>query len=257
MPGLDSMWTCGWPTARISAVGDEWAALAVIGECGADETQLRDALPVVRAKGWRALTRWPGSYLVVARSGETLAVIGDLAGQHPVYYQTDAAGTWWATAASALAALDGAPVDVTALAAHLAFGQPDVLAAEACSATSRGCPAGTCCCSAPTGRRWSGTSRSPTRGWTCASRRRWCGPRSPRLLPHGSTAGRSAQTWRGWTPPRSPAWPPSGAGGRGDVRRRTPACRRPRVRGPHRGHRAGAHPPYGPRLRGHGVLRGP
>jgi asparagine synthase (glutamine-hydrolysing) len=128
VPGLGSTWTSGWPAARIGAVGDEWAALAVIGECGADETRLRDALPVVRAKGWRALTRWPGSYLVVARSGETLAVMGDLAGQHPVYYRSDAVGTWWATAASALAALDGAPVDVTALAAHLAFGQPDVLA---------------------------------------------------------------------------------------------------------------------------------
>ncbi|MEU2210775.1 albusnodin/ikarugamycin family macrolactam cyclase [Streptomyces hygroscopicus] len=128
VPGLDSTWTCRWPAARISAVGDERAALAVIGECGADEAQLRDALPVVRAKGWRALTRWPGSYLAVARSGETLAVIGDLAGQYSVYYRTDAAGTWWSTAASALAGLDGAPIDVTAFAAHLAFGQPDVLA---------------------------------------------------------------------------------------------------------------------------------
>ncbi|GGO58959.1 asparagine synthase [Streptomyces lasiicapitis] len=104
--------------------------LAVIGECGAGDDRLRAALPVVRAKGWRALTRWPGSYLVLARSGDTLAVIGDLAGQHPLYYRTDAGGMWWSTAASALAALDGAPVDVTALAAHLALGQPDVLAAR-------------------------------------------------------------------------------------------------------------------------------
>lgn len=129
VPGLEATWTCGRPAARVRAMGDERAALAVIGECGADESQLQGALPVVRAKkDWRALTRWPGSYLVVARTGRTLAVIGDLAGQHPVYYRSDAAGTWWSTAASALAALDGAPVDVTALAAHLAFGQPDVLA---------------------------------------------------------------------------------------------------------------------------------
>lgn len=85
---------------------------------------------MVRAKDWRGLTRWPGSYLVIARSGETLAVIGDLAGQHPVYYRGDIPGTWWSTSASALAALDGAPVDRTALAAHVAFGQPDVLAAR-------------------------------------------------------------------------------------------------------------------------------
>ncbi|WP_030888131.1 albusnodin/ikarugamycin family macrolactam cyclase [Streptomyces sp. NRRL S-1868] len=128
VPGLNDTWTSGWPDSRVRAVSDSRAVLAVIGECGADDAQLRDALPVVRARGWRALTRWPGSYLVLARSGETMAVIGDLAGQHPVYYRTDAAGTWWSTAASALAALDGAPVDVTALAAHLAFGQPDVLA---------------------------------------------------------------------------------------------------------------------------------
>ncbi|MFJ4689450.1 albusnodin/ikarugamycin family macrolactam cyclase [Streptomyces sp. NPDC088789] len=128
VPGLDTTWTSGWPPERIRAVTDEQATLAVIGECGADDAQLRNALPVVRARGWRLLTRWPGSYLVVAHSGSRLAVIGDLAGQHPVYYRTDGAGTWWATSASALAALDGAPVDVTALAAHLAFGQPDVLA---------------------------------------------------------------------------------------------------------------------------------
>ncbi|MGX1851054.1 albusnodin/ikarugamycin family macrolactam cyclase [Streptomyces sp. NPDC055299] len=128
VPGLESTWTTGWPKAQVRAVGQGPAALAVIGECGADDHQLDSALPVVRARKWRALTRWPGSYLVVARSSETLAVIGDLAGQHPVYYRTDAAGTWWSTAASALAALDGAPVNVTALAAHLAFSQPDVFA---------------------------------------------------------------------------------------------------------------------------------
>ncbi|MGW4823218.1 hypothetical protein ACWEP4_30660 [Streptomyces sp. NPDC004227] len=68
----------------------------MIGECGADDAQLRDALLVVRARGWRALTRWPGSYLALARRVR--------------------------------ARLDGAPVDVTALAAHFAFGQPDLLA---------------------------------------------------------------------------------------------------------------------------------
>ncbi|WP_369383277.1 albusnodin/ikarugamycin family macrolactam cyclase [Streptomyces sp. cg36] len=128
VPGLDTTWTSGWPAARVRATGDGPVALAVIGECGADETQLHQALGLVRAKGWRALTRWPGSYLVIARSGPTLAVIGDLAGQHPVYHRNEATGTWWASAASALAALDGAPVDAAALAAHLAFGQPDVLA---------------------------------------------------------------------------------------------------------------------------------
>lgn len=142
VPGLENAWTSGWPKAQVRAVGRGPAALAVIGECGADDHQLESALPTVRARKWRALTRWPGSYLVVARSGETLAVIGDLAGQHPVYCRTDAAGTWWSTAASALAALDGAPVDVTALAAHLAFSQPDVLATRSLFRAVRRVPGG-------------------------------------------------------------------------------------------------------------------
>ncbi|MGX7758016.1 albusnodin/ikarugamycin family macrolactam cyclase [Streptomyces angustmyceticus] len=127
VPGLDGAWTVGWPGARVRAVGQGPVTLTVIGECGADKDQLERALPVVRAKGWRALTRWPGSYLTIARSGETLAVIGDLSGQHPVYWRTEGGGTWWSTSAAALAALDGAPVDPTALGAHLALAQPDVL----------------------------------------------------------------------------------------------------------------------------------
>ncbi|WP_336052206.1 albusnodin/ikarugamycin family macrolactam cyclase [Streptomyces sp. CA2R101] len=125
--GLEGTWTVGWLGARVRAVGQGPVALAVVGECGADSEQLERALPVVRAKGWRALTRWPGSYLTIARSGEALAVIGDLAGQHPVYWRADGGGTWWSTSAVALAALDGAPADPTALAAHLALAQPDVL----------------------------------------------------------------------------------------------------------------------------------
>ncbi|MDT0456960.1 albusnodin/ikarugamycin family macrolactam cyclase [Streptomyces sp. DSM 41527] len=125
--GLDRAWTVGWPGARVRAVRQGPVTLAVIGECGADKGQLERALPVVRAKGWLALTRWPGSYLTIARSGETLAVIGDLAGQHPVYWRTEGGGTWWSTSAAALAALDGAPADPTALGAHLALAQPDVL----------------------------------------------------------------------------------------------------------------------------------
>ncbi|MFJ4010878.1 asparagine synthase-related protein [Streptomyces sp. NPDC090026] len=50
-----------------------------------------------------------------------------MAGQHPVYWRSHGGTLWWATSALALAALDGAPVDPTALAAHLALAQPDVL----------------------------------------------------------------------------------------------------------------------------------
>ncbi|MER5973649.1 albusnodin/ikarugamycin family macrolactam cyclase [Streptomyces sp. NPDC002055] len=127
LPVLGSAWTVGWPTSRVRAVGDGPLELAVIGECGTGDDQLRQALATVRSGDWRALTTWPGSYLVVARCGETLAVIGDLSGQHPVYWRTEHSGVWWSTSATALAALDGAPVDTVSLAARMAFGQPDVL----------------------------------------------------------------------------------------------------------------------------------
>ncbi|SHN31001.1 albusnodin/ikarugamycin family macrolactam cyclase [Streptomyces yunnanensis] len=127
VPGLEAAWTINWPAGQVRSAGSDTLAVAVVGECGADDQQLQQGLAAVRAQHWRALTRWPGSYLTVARSGDVLAVIGDLAGQHPVYWRTEVAGTWWSTSASALAALDGAPVDSTALAAHLALAQPDVL----------------------------------------------------------------------------------------------------------------------------------
>ncbi|MFF7231558.1 asparagine synthase-related protein [Streptomyces sioyaensis] len=127
VPGVEAAWTVNWPARQVRSAGSGPLALAVVGDCGADDQQLQQSLAAVRAKDWRALTRWPGSYLTIARSGEVLAVIGDLAGQQPVYWRSDGAGTWWSTSATALAALDGAPVDPTALAAHIALAQPDVL----------------------------------------------------------------------------------------------------------------------------------
>ncbi|MGO4426640.1 asparagine synthase, partial [Streptomyces sp. MCAF7] len=127
MPGIAAAWAAGWKADKVRSAGSGPLALAVIGDCGADHEQLHQSLTTVRARDWNTLTRWPGSYLAIARSGESLAVIGDLAGQHPVYWRKEGAGIWWSTSAGALAALDGAPFDPTALAAHLALAQPDVL----------------------------------------------------------------------------------------------------------------------------------
>ncbi|GAA2350226.1 asparagine synthase-related protein [Streptomyces cuspidosporus] len=127
MPGIAAAWAVGRPAGQVRSARSGPLALAVIGDCGVDDEQLHQALTTVRARDWNALTRWPGSYLTIACSGESLAVIGDLAGQHPVYWRPEPTGTWWSTSASALAALDGAPFDPTALAAHLALAQPDVL----------------------------------------------------------------------------------------------------------------------------------
>ncbi|MFE7130880.1 asparagine synthase-related protein [Streptomyces sp. NPDC057638] len=54
-------------------------------------------------------------------------MIGDLSGQHPVYWRPFADGVWWSTAATPLAALDRTGPDAVALAAHLALAQPDTL----------------------------------------------------------------------------------------------------------------------------------
>lgn len=140
--GLDAVWTAGWAKDRVRVVSEGPVALAVIGECDVDERGLRDALGAVRAARWRELTRRPGSYLTIARHGPVLAVIGDLAGLHPVYWRADAGGLWWSTSASALAALDGSPVDPMALAAHLAFAQPDVLARRSLFPTVARVPGG-------------------------------------------------------------------------------------------------------------------
>ncbi|MGW1195079.1 albusnodin/ikarugamycin family macrolactam cyclase [Streptomyces sp. NPDC002536] len=142
VPGLGEVWTAGWPQAQVRTAGDGAVALAVVGVCGASGNQLEGALGLVRHRRWRELTRWPGSYLVAARSGSVFAVIGDLSGQHPVFYRREPTGTVWATSATALARLDGAPVDPVALAAHLALGQPDVLAEKSLFRSVRRVPFG-------------------------------------------------------------------------------------------------------------------
>lgn len=128
VPGLPGVWISGWAAGQVRTIGTAGLSVTVVGECGAGERELGRALSWVRAGDWRALTRWPGSYLTIARYGQEAAVIGDLAGQHPVYWRPFGGGVWWASTQSALAALDGAAVDLLALAAHLAFGQPHVLA---------------------------------------------------------------------------------------------------------------------------------
>lgn len=127
VPGMEAVWSAGWPADRVRAVSRGPLSLAVIGDCGASSDQLANALAAVRAGQWRDLTGWPGSYLAIARTQTALAVIGDLAGQQPVFWRPHRGAVWWATSALALAGLDGAPVDPTMLAAHLATGQPDVL----------------------------------------------------------------------------------------------------------------------------------
>ncbi|MEV6406171.1 asparagine synthase-related protein [Streptomyces bobili] len=109
------------PAARARTAVEGPVMLAVVGDCAAADQELRGALPAVRAGRWGELTRWPGSYWVVAASGRQQFVCGDLAGIRAVYYTRGEEGTPWATEPGLL----GRPLvaDLAWLAARLAAGQ--------------------------------------------------------------------------------------------------------------------------------------
>ncbi|MFE6335218.1 asparagine synthase-related protein [Streptomyces sp. NPDC057798] len=109
------------PTVRVRTAADGPVTLAVVGDCPAADQELRAALPAVRAGRWAELTRWPGSYWVVAASGRLRFVCGDLAGIRAVYYTRGAQGMPWATEPGLL----GRPLiaDLSWLAARLAAGE--------------------------------------------------------------------------------------------------------------------------------------
>ncbi|MEV8311001.1 albusnodin/ikarugamycin family macrolactam cyclase [Streptomyces flavidovirens] len=100
-------------------VGDRTVRLAVVGNCYADERQLRDGLRAVREGQWADLTRWPGSYLVVADDGYLTVVITDLAGTRPVYIAEAPGRTHWSTSARSLALRIRANVDHASITARL------------------------------------------------------------------------------------------------------------------------------------------
>ncbi|MDI3405947.1 albusnodin/ikarugamycin family macrolactam cyclase [Streptomyces cavernicola] len=115
-----------WPEAagslvdgRSRVVFDGATRLFVLGNCYADDRQLWDGLEHVRSGRWARLTEWPGSYWVVADTGDTMAVITDVAGTRPVYFAETPTGTQWSTSARALASRFDAALDYEALTARL------------------------------------------------------------------------------------------------------------------------------------------
>lgn len=110
------------PGARVRAVAKGPAALAIVGDCPVTEQELHAALAAVRAGQWGELTRWPGSYWVVAENGRQRFVCGDLAGIRAVYCTLcGGEGVAWATEARLLRC----PLvpDLPWLAARLAVGE--------------------------------------------------------------------------------------------------------------------------------------
>ncbi|MGW1433547.1 asparagine synthase-related protein [Streptomyces sp. NPDC002431] len=85
------------PAARVRTASEGLLTVAVVGDCPATEYELRNALPAVRAGRWVELTRWPGSYWVVASDGQQRFVCGDLSGIRAVYYTPREGGTRWAS----------------------------------------------------------------------------------------------------------------------------------------------------------------
>ncbi|WP_050514168.1 MULTISPECIES: asparagine synthase-related protein [Streptomyces] len=109
------------PGMQVRAAAEGPAALAVAGDCPATHRELHAALWAVRAGCWTELTRWPGSYWVVADNGRQRFVCGDLAGIRAVYYTRGGRETLWASTAGLL----GRPLvpDLPYLAARLAAGE--------------------------------------------------------------------------------------------------------------------------------------
>ncbi|MFF4407781.1 asparagine synthase-related protein [Streptomyces sp. NPDC001262] len=110
------------PGTWVQAVSEGPVALAVVGDCPVTEQELHAALVTVRAGRWVELTRWPGSYWMVASDGRQRFVCGDLAGIRAVYYTLRGDdGAAWATEARLL----GRPLvpDLPWLAARLAAGE--------------------------------------------------------------------------------------------------------------------------------------
>ncbi|MFJ8435043.1 asparagine synthase-related protein [Kitasatospora sp. NPDC094019] len=120
-PGAAAVVTTG-PTAPDPYEADPATVrLAVLGHCGATDAELAAGLAGARGGAVRHLTRWPGSYTVVLRSGtRSTVLLTDLAGARPVFHTPWGDGTAYATAALPLADLVGAPLDTGHLAARLA-----------------------------------------------------------------------------------------------------------------------------------------
>ncbi|WP_424212590.1 asparagine synthase-related protein [Streptomyces sp. BI20] len=121
----DPLWAVGdWRPDEIRLVtadpADPFTRLAVLGCCGASDTELRAALTAARGGALRHLTAFTGSHTVVVQTGRRVTVLGDLAGARPVFHTPWAGGTAYATAALPLADLIEAQLDIGHLAALLA-----------------------------------------------------------------------------------------------------------------------------------------
>ncbi|MFJ7187508.1 asparagine synthase-related protein [Streptomyces bacillaris] len=98
-------------------------SLSVVGDCRVNKAELWTAgLSAVRRGRWADLTRWAGSYWVVARHGNRTFVAGDLAGVRSLFAARTPQGVVWGSLASQVAAAIGSAPDLELLAAHIVTG---------------------------------------------------------------------------------------------------------------------------------------
>ncbi|MFE4535807.1 asparagine synthase-related protein [Streptomyces scopuliridis] len=106
----------------VRVVADAGVFLAVAGDCRVSQGELRAGLEAVRAGRWTDLTRWPGSYWVVAQSADRTFVAGDLAGVRGLFVAQTSRGLAWASRAQTLAGALGTGPDLGLLAAQIVAG---------------------------------------------------------------------------------------------------------------------------------------
>lgn len=117
--GHDAPRLVGTSPPSVRSVADRGLRLAVVGDCYASHAELRSGLCAIRAEDWRGLTRWPGSYWVIARRGPWTTILSDVCGSRPVYYTHHHGRLRWATRTRPLAELTKAALDDAALIAQL------------------------------------------------------------------------------------------------------------------------------------------
>ncbi|GAA2245798.1 lasso peptide isopeptide bond-forming cyclase [Promicromonospora sukumoe] len=99
------------PETVVRMVEDGTQRLAVVGDVWLSGGELARGLAHVRRSDWHELTRWPGSYWVVADTGRSTVVLTDLCGQRPVYHARSDDVALWATQAKPLAHATKAAID--------------------------------------------------------------------------------------------------------------------------------------------------
>ncbi|MFE2938487.1 asparagine synthase-related protein [Streptomyces sp. NPDC059255] len=116
------VWTVGHATGECTVTGSPDGSgirLLTAGHCLADAGERRAAMSAWRRGHRGPAALLPGSHLTVLQSGGDTWVFGDGAGVVPLYWREETGAVWWATAATPLAALNGAAPDLTWLLADM------------------------------------------------------------------------------------------------------------------------------------------